>query len=578
MIDWNEIDLKGKTTGQLKVKCPECIGDRSNKSDKSLSVNLDAGLAKCHYCEKIAIKDKEETEYIKPSQNWVNRSDLSDNLVKWVQEYRSISESTLKSLKITEEKFYQPSMGKEVNNIVFNYFEGDAIVNKKYRSSNKKFTQSKGGKSIFYNINSVIGQEEVIIVEGEFDVLAFYEIGFKNVISVPNGANDNDDYFKNSEKYLKHVERFIIATDNDAKGIELRDKISHRLGKWRCKFIEFENKDANGDLIAGVLTKTAYKRHSFPVGGTFTIDDVYDDVIDLYDNGLPDTISPQKKCFGNLKDVFSIYKGQLTVVTGIPSHGKSTFVDWYVLNLVNDYDFKASFYSPEHSPLSLYQRNFIQKFYGKKFFKKGEGERITKEEIEFYKKWASEKLYFLTNEKGKSNNWDWLMDKMKEHIYSFGTNLFVIDAFNKVLLPKNRNKKDGIDEVLTELTNFCVDHNVNVFLVAHPTKMKKNEKGNYDMPTLYDVSGSADFRNQTHNGFCIHRTFGEDEKVIFTNLKTKHSFQGRIGESINFKYHIPSMRYYPDYDAPYIGCLVDKEIKIDELTPNELFEHDDNIF
>ena len=105
------------------------------------------------------------------------------------------------ALGVTEEKYYQPAKQKEVNNIVFNYFEGETIVNKKYRTSDKKFTQSKGGKPIFYNINSVIDAEEVYIVEGEFDVLALHDYGIKNCISVPNGANDNDDYWKNSEKY-----------------------------------------------------------------------------------------------------------------------------------------------------------------------------------------------------------------------------------------------------------------------------------------------------------------------------------------------------------------------------------------
>src|SRR5690606_30759213 len=144
----------------------------------------------------------------------------------------------------TEEVYYQPMVKKEVNNLVFNYFEGDKVVNKKYRTWDKKFTQSKGGKSIFYNINAVIGQTECYVVEGEFDVLALYEIGIKNAISVPNGANDNDDYWKNSEQYLSGIEKFYICTDNDLKGNDLSEKIAQRLGRWRCERIEFENKDA----------------------------------------------------------------------------------------------------------------------------------------------------------------------------------------------------------------------------------------------------------------------------------------------------------------------------------------------
>jgi len=73
----------------------------------------------------------------------------------------------------------------------------------------------------------------------------------------------------------------------------------------------------------------------------------------------------------------------------------------------------------------------------------------------------------------------------------------------------------------------------------------KKEGGVYEKPTLYDVSGSADFRNQAHDGFCIYRNFGDDNFTTFTNLKTKYSFQGEIGQIVEYDYHRPSGRYYP---------------------------------
>ena len=80
------------------------------------------------------------------------------------------------------------------------------------------------------------------------DVASLYEVGIKNVVSVPNGANDNDDFWINSEKYIKDIESFVIAVDNDEKGNELKNAIAHRLGRHRCTFIDFEGKDANDDL------------------------------------------------------------------------------------------------------------------------------------------------------------------------------------------------------------------------------------------------------------------------------------------------------------------------------------------
>ena len=535
-INWHDIKHNGKKTSV----CPSCSQDRKKKTDKCLSIDHDKGLAFCHHCNGISIKEENKPliDYKTPPQNDFKTPTFTDSMLKYISR-RGIKESTLKALYVSQEKYYQPSLQKEVDNIVFNYYEGSILINKKYRSGGKKFTQTAGTKPMFYNINSTIGQNECYIVEGEFDVLAMYEIGIKNCISVPNGANDNDDYWINSEKYLKDIEKFYIATDNDDKGNELAEKIAQRLGRWRCQRIIFKNKDANGDLIDGCLEDSLKEPKRYPVSGTFTVDDLYDGMIDLYDNGLPETIYPKHYCFGNLKDVFTVMRGHLITSTGIPSHGKSTFVEWYVLNLIKDYKMKASFFSPEHSPMKLHQAHFVQKTFAKNYFKPYPNTpRVSKEEINRYKNWANEKLYLTSVSNGEFPTWNWLFDKFKEQIYGFGIDIFVIDAFNKLQLDKG-NKLDEINKVLTKLTMFAQMHNVIIFLVAHPTKMKKNEQGTYTCPTLYDVSGSSDFRNQTHDGFAIYRNWETQTESGFTefvNLKTKYSFQGNIGAKVELDY------------------------------------------
>ena len=585
-IKWDDIVVRGSEKGVKKTTCPICSESRKKKKDPCLYVNFESGVAKCYNCEALGFRDSNKTdfqqkEYTLPPQRWQNFTSISDTMVKWVRDSRKIRQETLIHFGITEEKHYQPAKQKELNNIVFNYFEGNKLVNKKYRSGGKDFTQTKGGKPIFYNINSVIGAKEAYIVEGEFDVLALYEAGVKEVVSLPNGANDNDDFWKNSEKYFKDIETFIIAVDNDEKGNIVKDKIAQRLGRFRCKFIEWQNKDANGDLIKGVIKESLSNPKRFPVGGTFQVEDLYDDIMNLYDNGLPDTIYPKHESFGNVKDIFTMMRGQVCTITGIPSHGKSTYSEWHVLNLVHDYKMKVSFFSPEHSPMGLHQTNFIQKAVGKPFWKSTDNiERITKEDIDRYKRWANEKIYLTGSEKGKPADWDWLLEKFREQMYSFGIDIFVIDAFNKVLLPRGTNKKDAIDEVLTRLTSFAQSNNVLVLLVAHPTKMKKADNGKYEVPSLYDVSGSADFRNQTHNGYCIYRHFPDENDngyTTFINLKTKFGFQGEIGGSISYDYHVPTGRYYLKGTSPPLFDmtidLITEQAKI-QLSPNLDFDNE----
>ena len=576
-IEWESLDFK-KEKGKEKLRCPKCDGQRTDKKDRSLMVNHNEGYGKCFYCDALTFKNETENQYIEINQNDF-KTVLSDEKTIGYINTRGISESTLKQLYITFERYYQPSLSKEVDNIVFNYYEGSKLVNKKFRSSNKKFTQISGSKPIFYNINSILGSETVYIVEGEFDVLAMHEAGFKNTISVPNGANDNDDYWKNSEKYLKNVKSFIIATDNDEKGNILKDKIAQRLGRYRCKYIEFKGKDANDDLISGVLKESINNPISFPVSGTFTAKDLRSGVNDLYDFGLPKTIYPKSECFGDLKNKFSVMRGQVVLPTGIPSHGKSTFTDWYVLNLVADYGMKASWYTPEHSPMPLYETELIQKTIGRNFWKEKDGQpRISKADIDRYDEWANERIYLTDCGDNESPTWDWLLDKFKEQMYSFGVDIFVIDAFNKVILPKG-NKIDEINTVLTKLTHFAKSNNVIIFLVAHPTKMKKTDTGIYDVPTLYDVSGSSDFRNQVHCGFSVYRYFDENPRTTFFNLKTKYSFQGKIGATEDFKFCEVNGRLMTEgYHNPYFSLINGdeiKEYKIQPIAPADAFENID---
>ena len=583
-IEWKDIEHNGKK----RATCPKCSALRKNKSDKCLSINHDKGTAYCHHCEAVSFREDTSIEtkqtYKIPLQNWRNYTNLSDNMVKYL-ESRKISQKTAIALGLTEEKYYQPALQKEVNNLVFNFFEGETLINKKYRSADKKFTQSSGTKSMFYNINSVIGKEKVYIVEGEFDVAALYEFGIKDgIISVPNGANDNDDYWINAEKYIKDIKKFVIAVDNDDKGNLLKEKIAKRLGKHRCSYLEFKNKDANGDLISNDLRETIKNIKKFPVSGTFTTSDLYDGIIDLYDNGLPKTIYPKSKYWKGIKDVFSVMRGQLTVGTGIPSHGKSNVTDWYVLNLIKDYGMKGSWFSPEHSPMELYHSNLAEKVIGKNFWGKSKGAeviRATHDDLLKYKEWSNERIYITDCEAGQLPTWDWLLAKFEEQLYSFGIDIFVIDAFNKVLLPKG-NKLDEINIVLTKLTHFAQSNDVLVFLIAHPTKMKKNEStGLYDEPTLYDVSGSADFRNQTHNGYTIYRYWDDPENgtiahTKFINQKTKYTFQGEIGGEVILKYCNENGRFYTGNEEPLLPLWDEDEAELPRINAMDAFEYNVN--
>lgn len=550
MIDWKQIDIPNGKKGEVQTICPACSHNRKKSKDKCLSVNMEKGTAFCHHCNEFSIRDViEKKQYKAPPQQWQNFTKLSDNVVKWFKS-RGISQSTLIECRITEEVFYQPSKQSNCTNVVFNYFEGESLLNKKYRSSDKRFTQCKDAKKVFYGLNDIIGRKEAYIVEGEMDKLALWEIGIKNCISVPNGANDLNDVIENCEKHVKDLERIFICVDMDEAGLKLEREIIKRFGKWRCERVEFIGKDANEDLISDKIQfeQTVNQSKPYPVDGTFTANDISDEIDDLYDNGLEDTIKPKNDNYKEFNKIFSTLMGQLTVVTGIPSHGKSNWTEDYVLNVVKDNGLKASFYSPEHLPMKLHHSVLAEKVIGKPFASSMNGfERISKSELQAYKKWSSERIFLTMPEKGEMIGWDWLIDKFKEQMFRYGIDIFVIDAWNKVKMKQAGNLGE-INEILGRLTLFAQAYNVHIYLIAHPTKMRKKDNGQYEIPSLYDVKGSGDFRDQAHNGLCVYRYFDEDNEkgephTMVMNLKTKFKHQGTIGAQSEFKFQPENGRY-----------------------------------
>uniref|UniRef100_A0A7C8YBZ1 Uncharacterized protein n=1 Tax=Opuntia streptacantha TaxID=393608 RepID=A0A7C8YBZ1_OPUST len=72
--------------------------------------------------------------------------------------------------------------------IAFTYKRNGALVSCKYRSMPKRFWQESGSERIFYGIDDIQNASDIIIVEGEIDKLSMEEAGFRNCVSVPNGA------------------------------------------------------------------------------------------------------------------------------------------------------------------------------------------------------------------------------------------------------------------------------------------------------------------------------------------------------------------------------------------------------
>lgn len=546
--DYN-IDIRSsKTTGQVSCLCPQCSHTRKKKTDKCLSVNLDKNVWFCNHCGwKGGLIDKlEKVEYVKPK--WKNNTELSEKAVKWF-EGRKISQRTLNDFKVSEGMEFMPQANKELNTIQFNYFRNDDLVNVKYRTGNKHFKLHKGSELIFYNLNAAAGQTELIISEGEIDALAFHECGYKNVVSVPNGANINSNnlqYLDNCVSLLDGIETFYIATDNDIAGRKLRYELAERLGLDKCKYIEFDEfKDCNDLLIHnGKLGVDEVFRNAkeFPIEGVFTISDIDLEINDMYVNGLDNGVSCGMPDFDNL---IRFAKGYTTTITGVPGHGKSDYMDQIALKLTLRHNWKFAFYSPENRPTRLHFSKLARKLIGKKWFGHG---RIDGDELDQTKLFLNGKFWFIKPPKDFSL--DSILMSVKQLKKTKGIDAYVIDAWNKLEHKYAGSETKYIGESLDKINQFNEDNNVHCFLIAHPTKLSKNKDTQlFEIPNLYNIAGSANFYNKTDNGITVYRNYATNKTEVYVQ-KVKFSHWGKVG-NCEFDYELDSGRFIDENDNGY---------------------------
>lgn len=514
------INVKENYT-QQKTKCPKCSHQRRNKTDTSLSINLDDGLYLCHHCGWSG-NVLQHNQYEIPI---LSNNLLSDATLKYFKK-RGISQTTLNVWQISESKEYFGQVQKERNAINFNYYRNGQLVNVKYRDGGKNFKLSKGAELIFYGLDNIKDTETCYIVEGEFDALSLTEAGISNVVSVPNGASKGNQkltYLDNCWEYFENKTNIILCTDNDEAGISLRNELGRRFGLDKCQYIDFgDYKDANEILIdkgGNYLRQVLNNVKSFPIDGILDINSVWTDVINYNENGIQN----YGVGLGESDEYLKIQMGQWSIFTGIPNSGKSDVVDQICLNLATNHDFRIAFYAPESWPFEGHIKRIANKYLET---------NCNTEELNKAKSFIIEHFDFVKidlNDLTLQN----LLKKFKELVLRKGTNVFVIDPWNMLDHSENMSL-NYISRMLSIITQFCQKTNTHLFLVAHPRKMEMTERGKYKVPTPYDISGSSDFFNKSFNCVTVFRNLGErteygSDSVSIHVQKVKRKENGQQG-------------------------------------------------
>ena len=567
-----KLPAKGRS-GQVHTQCPTCSSQRRKKKASCLSVNVDEGIWLCHHCGWSGSlsngKDSlgasalhwRKPKYVKPEP--MPSTSIKSTIVKWFND-RGITENTLVETDIGERKVYMPQIEDFTMAIAFPYYKNGELINVKYRDHKKNFRLEAGAQRCFYGIDDIEGEDiNVVIVEGEIDKLSLWEAGIRTCLSVPDGAppiNSTDysskfDYLNDpwlhSEKF-KDVEKFIIAVDNDEPGNKLEEELSRRLGKDKCHKVIWPEgcKDANDVLVKygkTVLSECITHAKPYPIAGTYNADNLTESIDRLYDSGVERGVSTG---WNTIDPYYLVRPGAFTVVTGIPSSGKSNWMDALMVNIAKNNGWNFAIFSPENQPLEDHMARVLEKYVGQPFMD-GPTPRMTKEDLLLGKDWLTKHFTWILPSDDKEWSLDVILDAAKRLVLTKGIRGLVIDPWNELehTRASNQTETEYISIALKRIRQFGRRYGIHIWVIAHPAKLYRDKNGKVPIPTPYDISGSARWRDKSDNCITIWRDLSKEEGCLIEVHVQKVRFRqdGKIGTgelTYNWRmgtYHLPLM-------------------------------------
>lgn len=362
-----------------KIRCPNCGGGRTRELSLSLKIDEDGmGAAwqchrgKCGWRGGGRIKGAPGAPrpvenlriFQRPAEHREAEIRRPAAMYAWF-EARGIGQETVDAFGIYITRRWFPEHGEQ-DALVFPYLFRGEVVNRKYRPPQKNpQLQERDALPTLFNIDAVEAPDELIWVEGEPDVMALWEAGYRQVVTLKDGAGDRlrdeDDPAREADKrffalrtheeLLQEVQKVILAGDMDEPGKVLREELARRLGRERCWTVAWPEgcKDAGDTLKAHgveVVRRCIEGAAPYPIEGLQSVSAGM--MVDLWDGEPPPTLTTGCEATDAIMALPS--EGRLIIVTGIPNHGKSSWTMFVSVHLMKKHRRRFLVFTPEMQP------------------------------------------------------------------------------------------------------------------------------------------------------------------------------------------------------------------------------------
>jgi len=436
-----------------------------------------------------------------PDRSWKKPADdrpvldINGTAMNWLVSKRCLTPAIVNRYRVQGDKAARA--------IVFPcYSPSGALVNRSWRTldAEKKVWQDKEAAPCLFGWHALSKEDyatrEILICEGQIDAMTWALWGVP-AISIPNGSGKT--WLEYEWQNLESFKTIYLSFDEDGAGRKNLEEVCGRLGKHRCRVVRMPHKDANAALQAGVRAPEAR-------GWVETAE--YATVAHLvnaahYTEQTVDVFFPSAEKQGhatnettheNAELTFRFRPAELTLWTGVSSHGKSTLLNNLMLKLANKTQRPVLIISFEMQPAKVLRRLILSS--GMVV----ENQKDVRDAVDFLKAW----LLFCDKE-GSIERAE-LFELMNYAFARYGISHVCVDSLMRIRgLEENYPAQN---EFVTDLATFAHETGVHVHLVTHPRKAP-----GHNSPEAHDIKGSGHIRDNADNILVVWRN-REKEKMM----------------------------------------------------------------
>ncbi len=430
---------------------------------------------------------------------------MTTDPIKWLQEARKLDGALLADMGVRVVD--HPALGTA---LAFPYRRNGEPYAAKFRTVDKRFRSSEGVSRGLYNADALSANSDapIVITEGEIDCLSVCQAGFERVVSLPDGwtkEGNKTDALLAAEKAFRASPYVIVAGDNDEAGESLPRAVANILRGHQVRVAAWPEgcKDANDVLMllgeGGLSACLNAAKVIDPKGGFIT--------------GISDLppLSRRRVLRTGIRAVdwrVAFELGAISVGTGMPGSGKSTFITWVADHISWHETVRIGLLGFEtHAHRT---RDHLCRLATGMPFDDLSREEQDRFAYEADMRW---KLVHRTYDDG-AHALGWLQEMIYTLAIRDRCKLIIVDPWNELehLPEPGESMTSYINFALQQIRVLAEKLEIHICVIAHPRKMPTD--GRPRPPTGYDIADSAAFANKPSLGFTVHQDQTDEGESI----------------------------------------------------------------